>query len=208
MLADAASGQCGAFGRVFDVCVVGSGFAGITLARSLAARGLDVALMEAGELDYSEKCQRFYEGEVVGLSSYPTDESRLRMFGGSSNHWEGKCRTLDGFDFEARRWMPHSGWPIGKADLEPYQPAAAEILDLESRTESPDGPVTQAHDRFRRFDWRLPARREDPFRHRRRCSAGSAAQRPRGRPANRRGNSPPDCFLLLLIPPARARHRR
>jgi choline dehydrogenase-like flavoprotein len=153
MLADAGTGR-DRFAKRFDVCVIGAGPAGITLARTLAARGLDVALMEAGGLEFSAESQAFYAGENVGIESYPTDESRLRYLGGTSGHWEGKCRALDPHDFEARPWVPLSGWPIAKADLDPYQARAAEILDLDSPTELPDIPVTQAEPRFRRFEWR------------------------------------------------------
>ena len=39
----------------YDVCVVGTGPAGITLARKLSEAGQTVLLLEAGGLDYSEQ---------------------------------------------------------------------------------------------------------------------------------------------------------
>lgn len=155
MLADAATAERAAFDRPFDVCVVGAGPAGITLARSLAARGLDVALMEAGELDYSEDSQAFYTGEIVGLPQAPSEESRLRCFGGTSGHWEGKCRAFEAEDFAARPWMPMSGWPIGLAELAPYAPEAAAILDLDACENPPDLALARASDRFRHVVWRM-----------------------------------------------------
>ena len=56
MIFDAATDRS-AVGRRFDVCVIGSGPAGMTLARRLAAAGADVALMEAGGLDLSDEFQ-------------------------------------------------------------------------------------------------------------------------------------------------------
>ena len=154
------------FENDFDVCVVGSGPAGITLARALGAAGLDVALMEAGEFDFGEQSQAFYAGEVVGVSSCPTDESRLRYFGGTSGHWEGKCRLLDPTDFQMRPWMPLSGWPIDQSDLDPFLAEAAAIVDLRQARNLPDLPVEQAEARFRQFQWQWssPTRFGEKFR--------------------------------------------
>ena len=44
------------------------------------------------------------------------------MFGGTSVHWGGTCRTLDEYDFK--------NWPITKKDLDPYIARSAKILDI------------------------------------------------------------------------------
>jgi choline dehydrogenase-like flavoprotein len=119
-----------AFARPFDVCVIGAGPAGITLARRLAARGLDVALMEGGGLDWSEESQDVAQGESVGLAYPDLDTARVRCLGGSSGHWNGLCRAFEAADMRPRPQNPSSGWPIGKADLDPYQAEVTEILDL------------------------------------------------------------------------------
>ena len=67
-----------AFDRAFDVCVIGAGPAGITLARRLAGRGLDVALMEGGGLEWSEEIQALAVGESVGLTYPDLDVARVR----------------------------------------------------------------------------------------------------------------------------------
>jgi flavin-dependent dehydrogenase len=54
MLVDVETGGREAFDRTFDVCVVGSGPAGMTVARRLAARGAFVALMEGGGRSFDE----------------------------------------------------------------------------------------------------------------------------------------------------------
>jgi choline dehydrogenase-like flavoprotein len=166
MLLDAGTPDRAAFARPFDVCIVGAGPAGITLARTLAAAGYDVALMEAGGLEFSEQSQALYTGEVVGLSSAPTDESRLRYFGGTTGHWEGKCRMLDASDFEPRPWMPLSGWPLRRDDLEPYAAEASAIVDLDVPADPADTPCTQSTERFREFSWRWspPTRFGDKYR--------------------------------------------
>jgi choline dehydrogenase-like flavoprotein len=138
--------------RTFDVCVVGSGPAGITLARRLAGRGLDVALMEAGGLDPDPRSQALYEGELAGLPYYPLDAARLRFFGGTSGHWAGWCRALRPPDFETRPGVPMSGWPISAADLAPYRDEADRILDLGP---APEDPAPDPDGIFQEFDFRF-----------------------------------------------------
>jgi hypothetical protein len=119
-----------AFDRDFDACVIGTGPAGITLARALAAKGLTVALMEAGELEWTDESQALYAGEVTGHEYPDPDWIRLRYFGGTSGHWNGVTRPHEQAIFDGREQNPHSAWPIDKADLDPYEPGASEILDL------------------------------------------------------------------------------
>ena len=65
--------------RILDICIIGTGPAGITLARSLGKRGLSVGLFEAGGFDLSGDSQDLYKGATAGqpcllppfLASYP-----------------------------------------------------------------------------------------------------------------------------------------
>lgn len=112
------------------VTIVGAGPAGISLALRLEAQGISSLLVEAGGIDPAPESQDFYRGEVVGDPYFDLDIARLRMLGGSSNHWGGWCRPMDAHDFLPREDIPHMGWPIRKADLDPYHSAAADILEL------------------------------------------------------------------------------
>ena len=141
MFLDANTANVSAFARNWNVCVVGTGPAGMTLARRLAAQGLDVALMEAGDLEVTWESQDFYIGDVTGMAYYDLDVSRLRTFGGTSQHWSGRCRALEAYNFEPLPFSPLSGWPIGKADLDPYAAETDDILDLISASVVPDQPV-------------------------------------------------------------------
>ena len=78
-----------------DLCIIGAGAAGITLARALRDSGLDVVLLEGGGLEIEVESQEIYEGDIVGLDYLPIDTTRLRYFGGSTNHWSGRCMMLD-----------------------------------------------------------------------------------------------------------------
>lgn len=112
------------------VVVIGSGPAGITVARKLAAAGIPVAIFEAGASDYTDESQDFYKGKTAGDPYFDLDVTRLRYLGGSSNHWAGWCRVLDAIDFEPKSWAPDTGWPIRRADIEPFLPEVHDILDL------------------------------------------------------------------------------
>lgn len=123
-----------------QVCIVGSGPAGLSLALGLGGRGVPCLVLEAGGFGYTAQSQDFYRGAVVGDAHADLRDARLRQFGGTSGHWEGWCRPLDAVDFEARAGMPDSGWPIGKADLDPYAKATEAILEI--APPAPDRAVT------------------------------------------------------------------
>jgi len=108
-----------------DLCIVGAGAAGIALAQALAGSRHRVALLESGDLHIDADTQMLYEGENVGLPYFPAHSSRLRYFGGTTNHWGGYCDPFESFDFERRDDVPYTGWPIVKADLDSYYAAAA-----------------------------------------------------------------------------------
>jgi choline dehydrogenase-like flavoprotein len=113
-----------------QVCITGAGPAGVTIARELAAAGIPAVIFEAGGLELSEESQEFYKGASKGDPYFDLDATRLRYFGGSSNHWAGWCRALDALDFEAKRHVPDSGWPITRADIEPHLGKTHDILEL------------------------------------------------------------------------------
>jgi choline dehydrogenase-like flavoprotein len=104
-----------------QLCVVGAGAAGITLALSLRSTGIDVLLLEAGGRDFEAQSQALYDGEVVDPHLHsPPDRYRQRRFGGTTTIWGGRCMPLDPLDFAARDYVPHSGWPLDLRTLLPY----------------------------------------------------------------------------------------
>jgi choline dehydrogenase-like flavoprotein len=113
-----------------EVCIVGAGAVGITLAGELAGLDFRVCLLESGGLTPDETTQALAEGQNAGLPYAPLETTRSRYFGGTTNRWTGTCRTLDEIDFEARSWIPHSGWPFPKAHLDPYYERARELCEL------------------------------------------------------------------------------
>ena len=114
----------------YDVCIAGGGVAGITLAIYLARKGTSVLLLEAGGLEPEAESQEIYDGTIVGRDYFGLDVCRLRFLGGTSNHWGGMCYPLDEIDFHERDYAAWSGWPIEKADLQPYAAEACRVLGV------------------------------------------------------------------------------
>lgn len=113
-----------------DICIIGGGAAGITIARELSNQPYQVCLLESGKLNFDELTQSLYTGENSGVPYFPLDASRARYFGGSTNLWGGTSRPLDEIDFENRPWMPYSGWPFSKSELIPYYERAQKVCGL------------------------------------------------------------------------------
>ena len=77
----------------YDVAIYGAGPAGISLTRALSGTGLRVGLFEAGGMDSPFCWCRIIltRGHNLGRP-YDLAATRLRYFGGTSNHWGGWCR--------------------------------------------------------------------------------------------------------------------
>lgn len=114
----------------YDLCIVGAGAAGITLALELEGTGLRVGLLEAGGSVYEAETQRLFEGEVIGQAYPMLRDTRVGALGGSTTVWAGWCRPLEALDFEARDWCGAGGWPFGLDELRPYYARAHEICGL------------------------------------------------------------------------------
>jgi choline dehydrogenase-like flavoprotein len=116
-----------------DLCIVGSGPAGISIARELRGRGYQICLLESGGRHPERRVQQLNRCQSIG---YPIQLSlsRVRAFGGASRWWwpnqTWACRPLDAIDFEARPSVRHSGWPFDRAHLEPFYKRAHRLNDL------------------------------------------------------------------------------
>ncbi|MFM5984981.1 MAG: GMC oxidoreductase [Sphaerospermopsis kisseleviana] len=128
-----------------DVCIIGAGPACLTLAKELIGENLEICILESGGLEPNADMQSLNESmESVGdqippCSNFPGAETlRTRQFGGTANQWlnlrtgEKTIRyvPLEEVDFEKRDWLPYSGWPIARKDLDPYYQRAQEICGL------------------------------------------------------------------------------
>ena len=131
-----------------DLVIIGGGMAGITIARELRNRRVDVIVLESGGrgpdrmergMDLMDETQELNRG--TGTLSGPENAtreiddylvfSRYRALGGAGNLWGGKCVPLDPWDFERRPWIPNSGWPFTREQLQPYYDRACDLLMLQ-----------------------------------------------------------------------------
>jgi choline dehydrogenase-like flavoprotein len=129
MIRDADSFDDGTVLRA-DICIVGAGAAGITLALQFLSSGHSVLLLESGGDEEEAATQALYEGEVADEKLHsPPVKYRQRRLGGSTSIWGGRCIPFDPIDFERRDWIPDSGWPFGIDELLPYYPAANALCE-------------------------------------------------------------------------------
>ena len=113
-----------------DICIVGAGAVGISMALEFIGTNKKVVVLESGGMEYDDRTQSLYSGSHVGRPTYRLERNRLRYFGGTTNHWAGHCRPFDQFDFSVRDWIPHSGWPITIDELDPYLERTQPIFEL------------------------------------------------------------------------------
>jgi choline dehydrogenase-like flavoprotein len=114
-----------------DVCIVGTGPAGATIARELSNTNLRVVILESGGTERQAEADALNEIESIGWPRV-IDQwlVRNRIVGGSSYTWGGRCAPFDEIDLEYRDWIPYSGWPIKAGDLVPYYERGAKYLGL------------------------------------------------------------------------------
>ena len=113
-----------------DICIIGAGAAGISIALQFANTPYKVIMLEGGGFQYEDRMQELYAGTTSGQRYFPLKSIRLHYFGGTTGHWAGFCSVFDEIDFRKREWVPGSGWPISRQDLDPFYARAHEILDL------------------------------------------------------------------------------
>src|SRR5882724_1713618 len=92
-----------------DLCIVGAGAAGITIAREFLGTARTVVVLESGGLSSDRETHKLYDSEIVGLPHTGIHEGRARVFGGTTTLWGGQALRLSDFDLVKRSWIPFSG---------------------------------------------------------------------------------------------------
>jgi choline dehydrogenase-like flavoprotein len=103
-----------------DICVIGAGPVGISLALELVRLGRSVLLLESGATGLTTAAQHLADAHIaVPKYHVPMNIAVQRSLGGTSNLWGGRCVPMDAMDFESRPAVPGAVWPITFADVEP-----------------------------------------------------------------------------------------
>jgi len=126
-----------------DICIIGSGPAGLAVASKLIDEDINFVIIESGDLNPGKKHQELNKGYSKGKRKLDLANSRLRCFGGAGKLWAGVCRPFDPSEFEILD-SKNGGWPITYSDLEKYYREAANILGLN-------------YEKFFNEDWRTEA---------------------------------------------------
>jgi choline dehydrogenase-like flavoprotein len=109
----------------YDLCIIGSGFAGTFLGLRAVEHGLSTVIVEAGSrpqrggaLDSLEESFKFRNR---GKTSYPVNGTRAIAVGGASRHWGGVTTRLWPEDFRMRSEFGRLvDWPIAFDELLSY----------------------------------------------------------------------------------------
>jgi choline dehydrogenase-like flavoprotein len=127
-----------------DVAVVGSGFAGLLVARELVRAGREVTVFERGGLlSHREQLERSRQevDEPTAAHNHEADASTPYFWdyafavGGGSIHWTGAAPRLLPSDFELRtRFGVGLDWPLSYADLLPYYHEAERLMGVAAGT--------------------------------------------------------------------------
>jgi choline dehydrogenase-like flavoprotein len=113
-----------------DVCIVGGGAAAIAMAMQLAGKRLKVCILESGGLGLEKQSQELAAGTLSGVPYFDLKETSFRLLGGNTFRWGARTSPLKEIDFARRSWVPRSGWPLRRADLDPYYDRVFDLVGL------------------------------------------------------------------------------
>lgn len=127
-------------GQVADaeICIVGAGPAGLTLAAELADRGRDVVIVDSGTHTSGPDVQELNDGLVIGDDYAGLRATRHRRLGGTACLWNtpvpggvgAKYAPLDPLDLGGRPELGVPGWPITFDELRRHYERAQQLCGL------------------------------------------------------------------------------
>lgn len=117
----------------FDVCVIGSGFAGTHLGLQLVEAGYRTAIVEVGD-ERGLSTRDAFEVQNTGKIDYAANATRAIVLGGTSSIWSGVVNRLRPADFHlSSTYGMDVDWPISYEDLAPYYCQAETALAARGR---------------------------------------------------------------------------
>ena len=108
--------------KLFPIIIIGSGPAGITIAKKLEENKINSLIIEAGDEEYQESSQEYYKSKVFGDDISDLRYSRLRQLGGTSGHWGGWCKPIEKWNLEK--------WGLSYEEIYKYQEETCKILEI------------------------------------------------------------------------------
>ncbi len=113
-----------------DVCVVGAGPAGLTVASALGSAGRRVVVLESGGLHPSTHAQELNDGDHEGVAYEGLVRTRHRQAGGAVNIWDVSVQGKPGAKYAPLSARDMADWPISRDDLDPYYIEAQALCGL------------------------------------------------------------------------------
>jgi choline dehydrogenase-like flavoprotein len=121
-----------------DLCIIGGGPGGMTLARELVGLPARVIWLESGGLQAEESAQILNEGAFIGAPYAGLRQTRHRQLGGTTRTWNtrlngelgAKYVPLDPCDFEPRSGIEPNGWPFRHEHLQLFYERAQVVCGL------------------------------------------------------------------------------
>lgn len=129
-----------------EICVIGSGPTGQAVSRSLASSGLEVLVVEAGDIDATRWGRRFASAATPSIGRhYPNAGHQVLVrVGGTSALWGVHLRPgsdpgtgnglrlgpLDAVDLADRPAIGIEGWPLSVDELRPWYRQAEQLFGL------------------------------------------------------------------------------
>ena len=129
------------------VVIIGAGTLGIYSAVELSKQGLDVVLIESGGTELGNFAPDSYSS--VGRKHEGISVGRSKTLGGTTNLWGGQLVEFQEVDFEGRRGLADSKWPISFPEIRSYYKATYLNLGLPENYQSDQGV-------FEQISWRPP----------------------------------------------------
>ncbi|MFK7921340.1 MAG: GMC oxidoreductase [Bacteroidia bacterium] len=116
-----------------NICIIGAGAAGISIALRLLNTDNNIILLESGGISHNNYGESLNKGFVAHKGNHePLEKYRRRTIGGTTSAWGGRCIPFDQIDFEQRDYVPFSGWPFGRQELDAYYHEANTICEAGS----------------------------------------------------------------------------
>jgi choline dehydrogenase-like flavoprotein len=115
--------------KTWDLCLVGTGPVGMAMALECERLGLEVLMLEAGEIAVNPALSEASHAEIANPDRHaPMEIAVCRALGGTSWTWGGRCVPYDDIDWLPRDFVPDGRWPMIHDEIRPWYKQASEYL--------------------------------------------------------------------------------